>query len=174
MTPMLAHIVGSGSPWPLWITAALLFGGAVASLFAPPRWHRFFVAVTVVGGVSTIVVYVLVPGAPGAPPGLSLHIAAPVAGATVTSPMVLRVCDGTMSVPGGGRLLDISVDGRVVAEVSRDTASITAASGEHMVRVELVTAAHREYSPPVVTDETITVSGVGPLTPPPDCGAPSR
>jgi hypothetical protein len=63
-------------------------------------------------------------------------------------------------VPGAGRLLDISVDGRLVAEVSRDTASITAASGEHTVRVELVTSAHREYAPPVVTDQTIAVSGV--------------
>jgi hypothetical protein len=31
MAAMLAHILGSGSPWPLWITAGLLFGGAVAA-----------------------------------------------------------------------------------------------------------------------------------------------
>ena len=171
MTPMLAHILGSGSPWPLWITAGVLLGGAVAAMFAPPRWHRLCVALAVVGGIATILVYVLVPGAPAAPPGLSLHIAAPVAGATVTSPVVLRVCDGATSVPGAGRLMDISVDGRLVAEVSRDTASITAAAGEHTVRVELVTSAHREYAPPVVTDETIAVSGVGPLSPPPDCAS---
>ena len=35
------------------------------------------VGVAVVGGIATILVYVLVPGAPAAPPGLSLHIAAP-------------------------------------------------------------------------------------------------
>jgi hypothetical protein len=103
---MLAHIVGSGSPWPLWITAALLFGGAVASMFAPRRWHRFWVAVALVGGGATILVYVLVPGAPAAPPGLSLHIGAPVAGATVTSPVVLRICDGATRLPGAGWLLD--------------------------------------------------------------------
>jgi hypothetical protein len=174
MTPMLAHIVGSGSPWQLWITAGVMFGGAVAAMFARQRWHRACVTLAVVGGIATILVYVLIPGAPAAPAGLSVHIAAPVAGATVTSPVLLRVCDGATSVPGAGRLLDISVDGRLVAEVSRDTASITAASGEHTVRAELVTSAHREYAPPVVTEETIAVSGVGPLSPPPDCsGAPA-
>jgi hypothetical protein len=169
MTPMLAHIVGNGSPWPLWITAGLLFGGAVASMFAPPRWHRACVALAVMGGVATVLVYVLVPSAPAAPSGLSVRIAAPVAGATVSSPVVLRVCDGAARLPGAGRLLSISVDGRPVAEANRDRASITIASGRHRLRVELLTSAHREYAPPVLTDETISVSGVGPLSPPPGC-----
>lgn len=74
----LAHIVGGGPVWPLWVTGTLLFGGAVA-----------------------------------------------------------------------------------VVSVAR---------GEHTLRVELVNSAHRQYAPPVLTDETVTVAGYGaPAAPPPDC-----
>jgi hypothetical protein len=122
-----------------------------------------------VGLVATIVVYALLPTTPPAPRGVSLSIAAPLAGATVTSPVVLRVCAGGFSVPGAGRLLSISIDGRQVAEVNTGTAAINVDTGEHSLRVELVTSTHREYAPPVLTDETITVSGVEPLSQPPDC-----
>jgi hypothetical protein len=166
---MLAHLLGGGPLWPLWFTGSLLFGGAVASMAVPQTMRRWCLALSGVGLVATIVVYVLLPVAPAAPHGLSLGIAAPVDGAIVTSPVVVRVCAGATSVPGAGRLLSISIDGRQVAEVSTDTAAVSVDSGEHMVRVELVTSAHREYAPPVLTNETITVSGVGPLSEPPNC-----
>jgi hypothetical protein len=41
--------------------------------------------------------------------------------------------------------------------------------GKHRLHVELVTSAHREFAPPALTDETITVSGIGPLPQLPDC-----
>jgi hypothetical protein len=171
---VIAHIVGGGSVWPLWLTGTLAFGGAVAAMFVRrPTLHRACVTSALVGLVTTIAVYVLLPGAPAAPSGLSLSIAVPRDGATVTSPVVVRACAGAVRVPGAGRLLSISVDGRQVAELQTDTAAINISNGEHSLRVELVTSAHQAYAPPVLTDETVTVSGVGPLSPPPDCPAPS-
>jgi hypothetical protein len=167
--PMVAHLLGGGPVWPLWVTGTLLFGGAVASMAVPLRLRHACFGVSGVGLVATIVVYLLLPAAPPAPPGLSLRIAAPPDGATVTSPVVVRVCAGANSVPGAGRLLSISVDGHQVAEVNVGTAAINVARGEHSLRAELVTSAHREFAPPVLTDETITVSGIGPLPQLPGC-----
>jgi hypothetical protein len=48
-------------------------------------------------------------------------------------------------------------------------AAINVESGKHRLHVELVTSAHREFAPPMLTDETITVSGIGPLPQLPDC-----
>jgi hypothetical protein len=166
---MLAHLLGGGPVWPLWITGTLLFGGAVASMAVPETSRRACLAVSGVGLVATVVVYLLLPAAPSAPSGLSLGIAAPVDGATVTSPVVVRVCGGASSIPGPGRLLSISVDGRQVAELNASTAAVNVDTGQHSVRVELLTTAHREYAPPVLTTETITVSGVGSPAEPPAC-----
>jgi hypothetical protein len=166
----LAHIVGGGPVWPLWVTGTLLFGGAVAAMAVPTTLRRACLAVAGVGLLSTVAVYIALPSAPPAPRGVSLSIAAPPPGATVTSPLVVRVCATGSSVPGAGRLLSISVDGRQVAEVNADTAAVSVASGEHTLRVELVNSAHREYAPPVLTDETVTVAGYGaPEAPPADC-----
>jgi hypothetical protein len=165
----LAHILGGGPVWPLWITGALLFGGAVATMAAPQALRRACLAVSGVGLAATVVVYVLLPTAPSAPLGLSVRIAAPAASATVTSPVLVKVC-GTSAIPGAGQLLSISVDGRQVAEVNADTAAVTVAAGTHTLRVELVTTDHRAYAPPVLTDAEITVSGIGPLAHAPGCG----
>jgi hypothetical protein len=167
--PMLAHIIGGGPVWPLWITGALLFGGVVAAMAVPHALRRVCLAVAGVGLVATVAVYVALPSAPPAPAGLSLSIAAPVAGAIVTTPFVIRVCAGSTTLPGTGRLLNISVDGRQVAEVNAGTAAVNVDTGTHIVRVELVTSTHRAFAPPVLTNETITVSGIGPLSPPPGC-----
>jgi hypothetical protein len=166
---VLAHIVGGGPTWPLWVTGALLFGGAVAAMAAPQNRRRACLAVAAVGLVSTVAVYIALPAAPPAPRGVSLSIAAPPADATVTSPLVVRVCATGSSVPGAGRLLSISVDGRQVAEVNADSAALNVGPGEHTLRVELVTSAHREYAPPLLTHETVTVAGYGAPTSPPVC-----
>ncbi len=168
---MLAHIVGGGPTWPLWLTGTLLFGGAVAAMAVPQTLRRACLAVALVGLVSTVVVYALLPAAPGAPQGLAIRIVAPTADATVTSPVLVEVCGGASSIPGAGRLLSISVDGRQVAEVDAGAAAVTLAPGTHTIRAELVTTNHIEFAPPVLTDETISVSGLGPLASPPGCGA---
>ncbi len=165
----LAHIVGGGPVWPLWITGAVLFGGAVAAMAVPLRLRRACLAATAVGLVATIAVYVALPSAPAAPAGLAIRVAAPAASATVTSPVLVKVC-GTSDIPGAGRLLSISVDGRQVAEVDADTAAVTIAAGPHMLAVELVTSDHRAYAPPVLTNVQVTVSGVAPPAPAPACG----
>lgn len=165
----LAHIVGGGPVWPLWITGALLFGGAVAAMASSGRLRRACLAVCGVGLVATVAVYAAIPAAPPAPAGVSLRIASPAAGATVTSPLAVRVCATGTAVPGSGRLLSVSVDGRQVAEVDSDTAVVTVTPGDHMLRVELVTNTHREYAPPVLTDEAVNVAGFGVLAAPPEC-----
>ncbi len=169
MTVPLAHIVGGGPVWPLWITGTLLFGGAVGTLASATTARRVCFAITGVGLVATVAVYVLLPSAPSAPPGLAVRIDSPSASAAVTSPVLVTVC-GTSAIPGPGRLLSVSIDGRQVAEVNANSAAVTVAAGTHALRVELVTADHRAYAPPVLTEETITVSGIGPLADPRVCG----
>jgi hypothetical protein len=165
----LAHIVGGGPVWPLWITGALLFGGGVAAMAASGRLRRACLGVAGVGLAATVTVYAAIPAAPPAPAGVQLRIASPRADATVTSPLTVRVCASGSTVPGSGRLLSVSIDGHQVAEVNADAAVMTAAAGEHTLRVELVTSNHREYAPPVLTDETVSVTGAGALTTPPAC-----
>ena len=165
----LAHIVGGGPVWPLWITGTLLFGGAVGTFASNLAARRAFLAVAGVGLVATVAIYVLLPSAPSAPFGLSVRIATPAASATVTSPVLVSVC-GTSDIPGVGRLLSVSIDGRQVAEVDANSAAVTATTGTHTLRVELVTSDHRAYAPPVLTEETITVAGLGPLGSAHGCG----
>jgi hypothetical protein len=74
-------------------------------------------------------------------------------------------------VTGGGRLLSVSVDGRRVVEVDADTTVVMLAAGEHILRVELVTSSGHEYAPPVLTDENVSVGGVGVLTTRPECAS---
>ncbi len=170
----VAHILGGGPVWPLWLTGALLFGGAVAAMAVPLRARRVCLAVAGLGLVSTCVVYALLPSAPSAPRGLSVQIAAPSTATAITSPVLVKVCGGASAIPGTGRLLSISVDGRQVAEVSADTAVVSMSAGSHTLRAELVTSQHREYAPPVLTDVTVTVTGIGPLGTAPDCPAPAN
>ena len=166
---MVAHIVGGGAAWPLWVTGTLMFGGGLGAMAVPGHRRRVCLAIAGVGLAATVAVYVALPAAPAAPAGLSLRLAAPADGATVTSPLVVRVCASGSTVTGNGRLLSVSVDGHQVAEVSADSAAVNASTGQHLLRVELVTRDHRAYAPPVLTDATVTVTGTGSLTPPPGC-----
>ncbi len=68
-TAVLAHIVGGGAVWPLWVTGTLLFGGAVATMAVPTTLRRACVAVAGVGLLSTVAVYIALPSAPPAPRG---------------------------------------------------------------------------------------------------------
>ncbi len=170
---MLAHIVGGGPVWPLWLTGTVLFGGAVAAMVVPHTLRRACLGVSGVGLVATVVVYALLPSAPTAPRDVSSTVSAPSAAASVNSPVVVRVCGGSAIVPGANQLLSLSVDGHQVAEVKSNTAAVNVNAGQHTLRVELLTAQHIEYAPPVLTEETITVSGIGPLAQPPDRAPPS-
>jgi hypothetical protein len=153
----------------LWITGTILFGGALATMASPERWRRACLAVAGIGMVSTVAVYALLPSAPSAPLGLGLRIASPAPGRIVTSPVLVTVCGGTTRPPGPGQLLSVSVDGRQVAEVRGNTVAVPVTSGHHTLRVELVTGQHMEYAPPVLTDETISVSGIAPPPSAPGC-----
>jgi hypothetical protein len=84
---VIAHVVGGGPVWTLWITGTLLFGGTVAAMAAPQRLRRLCLGVAGVGLVATVIAYAASPSAPVAPAGVSLAIASPSAGATVGSPV---------------------------------------------------------------------------------------
>jgi hypothetical protein len=174
MVMTVAHVLGGGPVWPLWMTGALLFGGAVAAMAVPLRLRRVCLAVAGVGLLSTCVVYALLPSAPSAPRGLSVQIAAPPTTTAITSPVLVKVCGSTSAIPGPGRLLSISVDGRQVAEVGADTAVVSMSAGTHTLGAELVTSQHRAYAPPLLTVVTVTVSGIGPIGTAPDCPASPR
>jgi hypothetical protein len=168
---VIAHVIGGGPTWVLWITASLLFGGGVAAM-AVPRDRRWpWLTLAAVGLAGTVAAYAVFPAAPAAPLGVSLTIASPTAGATVGDPVVVRACAAGFPVPGAGRLLSISIDGRQVGEARTDVAAVTVADGQHTLRVELLTLDHREFAPPVLTEETVTVSGVTAPAVPPRCGS---
>lgn len=156
---MIAHVVGAAAQWPLWITGTLLFGGAVAAMAVPLRWRRACLAVAGVGLVATVATYLVAPAAPPAPGGVTLRIGQPAPGAAVTTPLVVRACAAAMPVPGAGRLLSVSIDGRQVAEVAADTAIVDIAPGAHRLHVELVTADHRAFAPPLAAEESVVVVG---------------
>ena len=159
---VIAHVVGGGPAWPLWITASLMFGGGLAAAAGRARSRRTALAAAAVGLVGTVV-YLLLPSAPTAPAGIALRISSPPEGATVTSPVLVEACSAAATLPGTGRLLSISVDGRQVAEVSSSPFVLNVGTGRHTLRAELVTADHREYAPPLLADVAITVSGAGTL-----------
>ena len=166
---MLAHIVGGGPSWPLWITSALLFGGLVGATSRRTALRRTSLVVSAIGLVTTVLVYVTLPAAPAAPSGVSLRIATPTAGAVVTDPVVVRVCGGGAALPGSGRLLSYSVDGSQVLETRNAVAALSMAPGRHTIRVELVTSSHREFAPPVLTQEDVSAAGYAAPTAPPPC-----
>jgi hypothetical protein len=108
----------------------------------------------------------LVAGSGPARPDLRLHV---VTAGRAASPVELRVCALTAAgapapVPGPGRLLALRVDGAAATTVTSPRVVLTLAAGVHHIAVELVTAGHREFSPPLSESVTVTVApGAGPL-----------
>jgi hypothetical protein len=72
-------------------------------------------------------------------------------------------------VPGGDRVLSVSVDGTEVLSTAAWHALVMAAAGEHWLRVEVLTKDHVEYQPVLVAEAQIDVTGPGPVTAAPAC-----
>ena len=173
---MLAHILGPGGApsWAEWLAALALFGGALGAAIwwrQPTRRHGLL-AVSGAGLVATAALLVTQPSLPLSP-GYGIQLAD---ARQATSPVVLQVCGArdTASpapIPGQGRLLLITVDGRQVAETRTSTVTVQMATGTHEVVAQLITSDHRAFVPPVTTTATLTVTGPGPIAATPGCGA---
>jgi len=173
---LLAHVVAPGGPplYASWLASLALFGGAFAAFvwWREPSRRAPSVAVSGVGLVASAALLVVQPSAP-LRPGYDIQLADARQGAA-TSPVVLRVCgvDAVVSsapVPGPGRLLLVSVDGRQVAEARASTVTVPMSAGAHQVAAQLITSDHRAFVPPITASTTVTVSGPGPIQPPPAC-----
>ncbi|MGH7750802.1 MAG: hypothetical protein ACREQ5_39435, partial [Candidatus Dormibacteria bacterium] len=72
--------------------------------------------------------------------------------------------------PGPGRLLAVVVDGRPAATEATSVFAVELSPGMHRIGVELVTSAHRAYSPALTVEVSVRiVPGVGPLAPAGSC-----
>ena len=174
MPTPLAHVVAPpGTPlWAEWLAALALFGGALGAVVwwrDRPR-RNACAAAGGAGLVATAALLVTQPSLPLRPAyGIALHDAP-----AATTPVLLQVCPAALdgagttasplpALPGPGRLLLISVDGRQVAEVRSSPVVVAMGEGRHHVVAELLTADHRAFAPPVIAAATVVVTGSGPL-----------
>lgn len=171
---LTAHVLApSGAPLVAsWLAALALFGGAlgVVAWWQRRRWRAVCTTVAGAGLVASAALLVAQPSAP-LRPGYGIAL---VDARLATSPVVLRVCGvfaatTTPPVPGPGRLLLVTVDGRQAAEVRSSTVVLSLPAGSHHLTAQLLTSDHRAFVPPVTTDLTVTVTGPGPLSPEPQC-----
>ena len=161
---MIAHVL-IGSPVPLaaqWVAAALLFGGGLATVAMRRRaWRIVATALAVCGLGGTLTAWVAAGVQPGASP-YSLRIASPANGARVVSPLTLAVCgvradSSTLPATDAAHYLVVFVDGHEVPTVDAWQFAERLAPGTHVIRVELVTPAHRAFNPPTAATTTISV-----------------
>jgi hypothetical protein len=168
---VLAHIVApSDIPvWATWLASLAMFGGALgAVVWWRERPRR--IACTALGGAGLAASAALLLLQPSVVqgPGYGIRL---VSAQPSTSPVLLRICGGGGApVPGPGRLVLVSVDGRQAAEVRTDTVVLPIAHGTHTVAAELLTSNHRAFTPPVTARTTVNVNAAGPLPTPPACG----
>jgi hypothetical protein len=164
--PPPGHVIApSALPgWAPWLAAALMYGSALA-LAASRRGRVALLTAGGLGVAGTVAALVLTPGVPAAP-NYALRLAVP-ASHPLTSPVPVTVCgrrpDGTaVTVPDAQTLLTVFLDGRQVLETRRPIA-VQAGAGAHELRVELLTAGHLEFRPPVEARLKVVVTGDGPM-----------
>ncbi len=168
----LAHIVVPGGlpAVAAWVIAAILVGGLLGALYTHGRLRLLAISVAAAAAVVSVLaaVGVLLPGAPSSQ-GLSIALLTQPGAPDVTAPVSLRVCGwdaggAAVAMPGGGRLVAVSVDGRLQAESTQPDVSLILATGAHDLSAEILTSDHRELSPPLVTTLHVRVSGPGPIS----------
>jgi hypothetical protein len=148
-----------------------------ASALALAATRRGRVALLTAGGLGvagTVAVLALNPTVP-TPPDYLLRLAVPAA-QPLTSPFPLTVCgrrpDGSaVAVPDAQTLLTVFLDGRQVLETRRTPIAVEARAGTHELRVELLTAGHLEFRPPVDARLRVVVAGGGPMATPAPCAS---
>jgi hypothetical protein len=171
-----AHVLSGGVAW--WLDALLYVaaaaGVALAVATRVPRTRKLGVALAAAGVGLTLLLGAVVPGSPRSP-GYVLRLL-PAGGATVTSPVLLRLCAWYPSglaaaVPGGGEVLSVSVDGVERLTATAPTAAVDVPPGRHTVRVQVLTSAHVAYTPASAVQNVLSVTGTAPLPRAPSCPA---
>ena len=170
----LAHVVtaGSGPGLIAWLPAGVAMAAILVFGFGPRRFRR--VAALLTGaGLATVVLLDVFASSPPSPPGYALTIV-PAAGIRVTSPFTVVACGraadhSSVPVPGGDRVISVSLDGREVFSTTASRVLLTASVGSHRVRVEVLTRDHVEFQPVLAVDAQIVVTGLAPVGPIPSC-----
>ena len=172
---MPAHILTAGGGLGLlgWAPAAIGVAAIAVVAFGPRRFQRPAVVVSVVSMSSLLILAAVSPGAP-LPPGYAITVLEPGAGGAVTTPFSVVVCGrssagSSAAVPGGDRVLSISLDGREVLSTGSGHALVTATPGRHRLRVEVLTKDHVEYQPPLAQELDVEVGGPAPIAAPRSC-----
>jgi hypothetical protein len=166
----LAHIV-QGSPLPValgWAAAALIAAGGVAifrgrgTVVEGMGWAAF--ALGFCGAGAVVLVTAVLPQSAR----ISISLAQPTSG-PVSSPLNVSVCGrvtatgAPAAAPDGNDVLAVLIDGREAATEKTATFALVVPPGRHRLRVELLTIDHYVFSPPVIADATVTVTGTQPL-----------
>ena len=140
-----------------------MYASALA-LAAARRGRAALLAAGGLGVAGTVAALALTPTIPSAP-GYALRLAVP-APQPLTSPVPVTVCgrrpDGTaVAVPDAQTLLTVFLDGRQVLETRRTPIAVEAGAGTHELRVEVLTAGHLEFRPPLDARARVVVAGDG-------------
>jgi hypothetical protein len=114
-------------------------------------------------GLAASVFALAAPASP-APPGYRLTLVQPGNGAVLGSPVRVVVCGrwpngAAAQVPGPGRLLLVTLDGATAYEGPSGAANVHASAGAHRLHVEVITAGHVAFRPPLTADASIVVAG---------------
>jgi hypothetical protein len=171
-----AHVVASATvPLALvWIAVVLLGAGGFAVVTLRQAWARRLGASLALAGLPVAAVLELLGSIAPPSPGYTIAVATPDWRGSVTSPVRVLVCgrlpDGSARpAPDPSSVLLVAVDGREVLASSSPGFAIAMSAGAHVLQVELLDRAHREYRPRIQTRVDVDVDGVGPLQAAPQC-----
>ena len=161
---MLAHILFTAvNPLLLLVWGVTAAGILIGLVLVMADLHRRRLGAALL--TSSIAVAVVVSAAipwPPTRPGYSISIAEPQPGVVLSSRFTVTVRgqhpDGSSAeVPGGDQVVYVALDGRQVALARAASVSVQALPGAHRLRVEILAADHREFTPPISVDLPIVV-----------------
>jgi hypothetical protein len=171
MPPVMpfAHLLApSSAPAALGWTASLGLATGLCLLFlARAGWRWAGAALCLLAGAAGLSMVVVASGS--ARPDQRLLLMAPDSSVELTNPVEIHVCALTAGgspapLPGAGRMLAVLVDDIPVGTRTSPVLALELPPGRHRLGVELVTAEHRAFSPPLAADVTVRVGpGRGPL-----------
>ena len=162
----VGHIIGQQPPGPLsWVAAIALFGGIGGGIVGrTPLVRRCCWTLAVLGLIGTIADTVI-RSQPPTRPNLTVTLASP--GRRSGPEAYVRVCgytrQGHSSNPtANGRHLLVRVDGMQRAEVRTRSVALPVPYGSHVLSVEITSADHRAFQPPILIIRRVHVSPLGP------------
>lgn len=166
----IAHLLApSSAPVALgWALSLGLAAGLCLVFLGRARWRWLGVLLCLFGAGAGLSMVVVASGT--VRPDDRLRLVAPDStSAELTSPVEVHVCATTAAgspavLPGPARRLAVLVDGTPVGTQASPVFAMELAPGVHRLGVELVTAGHRAFSPPLSVTVTVRVgAGRGPL-----------